>query len=69
MGSFRALAINEKLPAADKTTFGVKREQFLLLDVPASPCPRAWSCFGLRMGGTSVGQGQAARAPSASTYL
>lgn len=46
MGSFRALAINEKLPAADKTTIGVKREQFLLLDVPASPCPRAWSCFG-----------------------
>lgn len=31
MGSFRALAINKKLPAADKTTFGVKCEQFLMV--------------------------------------
>lgn len=28
MGSFKALAINEKLPTADRTAFGVKCERF-----------------------------------------
>lgn len=31
MGSFNALAINKKLPTADKTTFGVKCEHFLIV--------------------------------------
>lgn len=31
MGSFNALAINKKLPTADKTTFGVQREHFLIV--------------------------------------
>lgn len=59
MGSFRALAINKKLPAADKTTFGIKCEQFLIVGCSSITVSKGlvllWGKDGRGLGGIGTG--------------